>query len=287
MLSSRDYIAYYNGILTTAEDIALEYQQRTGSSDAIDYFKFLCKHGYTCFPADDQTSFRSSGWLDQTRQDPLTPSSTGVKRGIGLILSVHGDWGSKFLPQRRIKMPNASDLLVGASGHTIYDERQQLVVVGDVDFMPHKESAVTLLHEARHARNHFGPLFNKLQPLEPLDVHEAYTWDFELKLLDAIGGDPWQRAVEKEVTWLRKKVISQPGWLLRECWAGSSKVYPELNEVFGPLKNPAGGYSRAVFTSIAANVALRQNLRQDRQTAVSLTVNGLYKSGKQMLEENT
>ncbi len=286
MLSFREYINYYNGILSTAEDIAREYEQRTSSSDAIDYFNFLWKHGYTCIPTDEQGSFGSSGWLNHTRRDPLMSGATGVKKGIGVILSVHGDNGSKFLPEVRIPQPNAADIVAGAAGHALCD-KEQLVIVGDIDFRPHRESAVILLHETRHLRNRLGPLFENLPALEPSETHEACTWDFNLNLLDAIGGDPWQRAIERELAWLRKQVHSRPGWLKEEYWATSSQIPPELIQVFGPLSNPIAGGHRVMCTSIAAHVALRQSLGQDRQTAINFTINGLYKSGKKMLEKKT
>ena len=157
----------------------------------------------------------------------------------------------------------------------------QIIILFSVDQMSVVDAAWTLFHELRHARHRLGA---KLAGLLPLDiseeVHEGNTWMFCMDILAAWGGELWERAISREVDWLRKQRFA-PLPANEFMYHQSGVYWPELDELFGPCSNANTRLMRQKLLSLPACATYWTTgdapVLSYEQVFYSLVVNYFYK----------
>ncbi len=227
MYSTQEYHAVIRQMLRAAQDVAERVQRDTGDPESRDILLFCIRHGYIGYPLS-QEKFNCGGWLHPAK--PLGGPRTleEVRRALAIVVCFESD-----------PVPCIGDAVIRRKGTLtvsrggFVSQENRLLVITDANLFSPLDLAIEFLHEARHARQHFGGPFEKLSPLDPPELHEVRTWEFHFRLLDSCGGDAWRAAVERESEQLAIQ-LTLAGHRPGDPYFAMSNVYaPELDAVFG------------------------------------------------------
>jgi len=197
---------------------------------------FLEAFGYEGYPGSGGGNFHIGSFVVGTRK----PGAQ--KEGIAIILCFSDN--VSLVPPEGNKSVTPGQLLRGS----------QALVLHDVDHWSLSELALTLLHEARHARHRLGPKMAKLEPLDSNDdLHETNTWLFIANILVMWGKEIWEKAVSQEITWLESRNLEQPRPGHIAC-DESAQDWPELERLFGASEFAEVRRFRRALVSLQANM---------------------------------
>ncbi len=203
--------------------------------DGYEVINFLHDYGCEGHPSDQVATFKIGPKFDQSGT-PLRQSDA-----ITIVPCFSDDIPPAELPDQSKSVNPASFM---------YSD--QVIVLYNVDHWSLPELALSLLHEGRHARHRLGLKLANLSPLDKEDFHETNTWLFILDVLVAWGGSSWQKAVQKEVWWLKKQRLkSTKGKIV---YADSGQYRPELDDLFGTTKHQEVQFTRQQLLSLFANM---------------------------------
>lgn len=242
----------YHEVLTRmfkkAQQIARHVEKHADNAEAQEVLMFCIRHGYIGYPISP-TTFSYGGWLKPGRDGgPLNKEEAA--HAIAVVPCFHDD----PTPGGEELIREESSRVVSQSAYV--SETNRLLVLTNVDVFPTFDRAVTLLHEGRHVRQHFGTLFEGLKNLDPPELHETRTWEFRLRILDACGGNSWRRAVEQEAERLREKLRAS-GRRAGDRYFAMSNVYcDELDVVFGRAEHERVRQERNLLVAMRALFSL-------------------------------
>jgi len=230
MHTTKEYCDAIDRVLSAAQKVAQHVEQHTGDAAPREVMQFCIRHGYIGFP-DSVAEVRCGGWLSPLRrsQGPLTMED--AKRSLAVIAC----FSDGVVPGVEHPVRQEGSLTIAYGGFLSQENRH--LVITDADLFSNLELGVVFLHEARHARQLFGELFEGLPSLDPSELHETRTWEFHLRILDACGGGPWRAAVEAEAGLLEPKLREasrRPG---DRSFATSGQYHASLNALFGSPKH--------------------------------------------------
>ncbi|TSC71868.1 MAG: hypothetical protein G01um101438_871 [Parcubacteria group bacterium Gr01-1014_38] len=246
MHSTQEYCAVIFQMLRAAQDVAERVRQDTGDTEPREILLFCIRHGYIGYPLS-QEKFDCGGWLSPAKSLGGPRTMEEVQRALAIVVCFQGDpvpcVGDAVICQK-------GALTVSYGGFVSRENR--LLVITDADLLSPFDLAIEFLHEARHARQHFGEPFEKLAPLDPPELHETRTWEFHLQLLDGCGGDAWREATKQEAEWLAIQLTiagRQPG---DPYFAMSNVYHPALDTVFGALPSEQARQHRNLLVAMRA-----------------------------------
>lgn len=182
MQSKGAHIAALDAIMSEAWEISQRVRKQTRDAEPREILEFCLRYGYSGFPLSGR-DFERGWWLDKGRRGgPMTLED--VQHSFAVVLCFSS---GPILRGEDRENPLAFGALFRSD---------RVLVLYDVDLLPSFDTALALLHEARHARHRYGKAFAGLSELDPPELHEDRTWEFMFRILDACGEGYWRRAVE-------------------------------------------------------------------------------------------
>lgn len=234
MHSVHEYAALLQKVLTQAETMTNCLPEKH-APQAIDVLGFIKQFGCHGMPSDEPGVFLDGSWL--------TGHGRPARQYFGItIVPCFSDDVSP------VAVPDPERYV--APGNCL--TKEQAIFLHNVDHWSVPELALTLLHEARHARHRIGPRLAGLTPLDSDEIHETNTWLFTLNVLAAWGGSQWSAAVRQEITWLEEQGLAAPA--TRVVFAGSGHYWPEFDSVFGLTNHKSVRMFRQRLGNLQANM---------------------------------
>lgn len=244
MHSDQEYRGVLGRMLQIAQRIAEQVEREAKDTEAREILRFCIRHGYIGYPLS-QEGITCGGWLVPGKHGG--PTTEEAEHALAIVVCFEGD-----------PIPSVGDAAIRQKGTLtisrggFVSQENRLLVITSVNRFSSLDLAMVFLHEARHARDHFGERFEGLAPLDPPDLHEVRTWEFALRVLDICGGEPWHDAVRLEAERLLVQLTiagRKPG----NRWFGMSNIYDDrLDRLFGPSPHPAASQQRNLLVAVRA-----------------------------------
>ncbi len=253
MAREAERAALLSSALIAARRIATKKQETPAGAEAWANLLFCVQHGYIGHPSDSPTQFFAGGYLKPGRNG--VPGTQGERDlALGIVLCFQDD----VIPC--VEKPAGKIGGIDFRFGSFVLPREKLLVLADADTLSPFEVGLRLIHEARHARQLFGRLFEGLPPLDPEPLHEARTWKHWLTLLDNLGDWGWNASVEAETELVGtryKERKRNPG---DRFFAMSGIKYRSLDTLFGSPQTDEADYARSILVGMRANFRLAERL---------------------------
>lgn len=232
----QEYSGLLHRILQQAEQMIACLPTGYHYAAGQEIINFLKTHGCVGYPSGQVKDFNIGPWLTR-------PGKPARQHATVTIVPCFSDDVPPSTPS-----PGVDLITPGSCFFT-----DQVIVLYSVDHWSLSELALTLLHEARHARHRIGPKLAGLSPLDQPEQHESNTWLFTLNVLNVWGGKAWYDAVQQEIAWLERRSL-KPAQANQIIYISSQQYWPELDQLFGVNTHLAVRKVRQALVVLTANI---------------------------------
>lgn len=279
MHSVEERCAMLSNILNTAKTIIQHAPINPANMEAWEHLRFCIRHGYIGFPTESHAQFATGNYLQPGRSERPT-NMTEVQNALGLIVC----FSEEKMPCKPRREEKSDGVIVAQSAYV--SPKDKILVLGYADWYNSFSLAITFLHEARHARHHFGSQFENLSPLDPEELHESRTWKYQLDILDAYGGNMWMEAAKNEANLLKQRYTSRGRSPGEKYFAMSGEEHPTLTQAFGTPSSLHDFQDWHLLLAMRANFLLAEKAGlPDLDTAYANIVGAYYDWSKRQVNK--